>query len=146
MSTAYKKIMVCLDGSATANEALSHAEFLAKTFGAELSLFRVVLEIDSGRVIGSNDNEQRRLTDDAERDLDSQAEMLRHHLNVQIVTDVGDPAERIVAYAERHHIDLIVMTTHGRSGLSRMIYGSVAEKVLHTAPCAIFLIRSAVNG
>lgn len=144
MSITYKKVMVALDGSATANQALPHAEFLAKTFKAELSLFRAVPDVDRIGRVGPEDEEQRRQIDDAERDLDSQAEMLRHHLDIQVVTDVGDPADRIVAYAKTHKVDLIVMTTHGRSGLSRMIYGSVAEKVLHTAPCAILLIRSSV--
>ena len=142
MTPRYKRIMVTLDGSATANQAMPHAEFLAKTFGAELSLFRVVPDVPRVGRVGPEDEKQRRNTDDAERDLNSQAEMLRHHLAIKVVTDVGEPAEQIVEYAKQHEVDLIVMTTHGRSGFSRMIYGSVAEQVLHTAPCAILLIRS----
>jgi len=51
-------------------------------------------------------------------------------------------AEAIVDYAEQNDIDLIVMTTHGRSGLSRLVFGSVAESVVRHAPCPVLLIRS----
>ena len=144
MTPTYKKVMVTLDGSDTANQALTHAEFLATKFDAELSLFRVVPEIQSLGDVDGEESAQTRQLNEAEEDLNSQAEILKHHVNINMATDVGEPAERIVDYAKKHEIDLIVMTTHGRSGLSRMIYGSVAEQVLHTAPCAILLVRSSV--
>jgi nucleotide-binding universal stress UspA family protein len=51
-------------------------------------------------------------------------------------------AEGIVDFADRHDIDLIVMTTHGDTGIGRWTYGSVTEKVVWSAPCAMLVIRS----
>jgi nucleotide-binding universal stress UspA family protein len=55
----------------------------------------------------------------------------------------GPAAEEIIDLACREQVDLIVMCTHGRSGLSRWIYGSVANKVLQHAPCPVFLVKAA---
>ena len=51
-------------------------------------------------------------------------------------------AEAIIAYAAREDIGLIVMSSHGRTGLQRWVYGSVAEKVLHTSRCATMIVRN----
>ena len=63
---------------------------------------------------------------------------------VRIEVISGAVAETIQVYAENHPIDLIVMASHGRSGISRWVHGSVAEKVLHSAPCGIYIVRGAV--
>jgi nucleotide-binding universal stress UspA family protein len=60
---------------------------------------------------------------------------------VERVLRVGTPAETIIAYAQRHNCDLIVMGTHGRTGLSHLLMGSVAEKVIRMAPCPVMVIR-----
>lgn len=57
----------------------------------------------------------------------------------------GLPATSIVQYAKQHNIDLIVMPTHGRTGISRLLMGSVAEQVLRTAPCPVLTIKSALT-
>jgi nucleotide-binding universal stress UspA family protein len=53
----------------------------------------------------------------------------------------GDPAEEIINYAAEASIDLIVMGTHGRTGLERLLMGSVAEKVLRGAPCSVLVVK-----
>jgi len=55
---------------------------------------------------------------------------------------MGLPGETIIDYARRHPIDLIVMATHGRSGLQRWVYGSVADKVLRGADLPVLLVRA----
>lgn len=60
---------------------------------------------------------------------------------VERVLRVGIPAETIVEYARRHNCDLIVMGTHGRTGLSHLLMGSVAEKVVRLAPCPVMVVR-----
>lgn len=60
---------------------------------------------------------------------------------VERVLRVGTPAEAIIGYAERHKCDLIVMGTHGRSGLSHLLMGSVAEQVIRKAPCPVMVVR-----
>jgi nucleotide-binding universal stress UspA family protein len=59
----------------------------------------------------------------------------------RVAVAFGRPAEQIVEFAEEHEMDLIVLSTHGRSGLSRWIFGSVAEKVLRGTHLPLFLVR-----
>ena len=54
---------------------------------------------------------------------------------------VGSPFRKIIETAEAEHVDLIVMATHGRTGLSHLLIGSVAERVVRTAPCPVLTIR-----
>ena len=65
------------------------------------------------------------------------------HFDVKVALAEGDVASAIVTYAEENDVDLIIMSTHGRSGLSRWLYGSVTEKVLSGAPCPVLAVRSA---
>ena len=64
----------------------------------------------------------------------------RPGVSVVTATAGGDPAREIVKYATRHAIDLIVLGAHGRSGVSRMLLGSVAERVARTAPCPVLTV------
>jgi nucleotide-binding universal stress UspA family protein len=64
------------------------------------------------------------------------------HLFFDVAVTTGYVADAIVDYATAHHVDLIVMSSHGRSGVSRWLYGSVAEKVLRGAECATMIIRA----
>ena len=58
---------------------------------------------------------------------------------------MGSPSLKIVETAEAEHVDLIVMATHGRTGLSHLMVGSVAERVVRTAPCPVLTIRPAAE-
>jgi len=149
MSVEYKKIMITLDGSDFAAQALPHAEMLAQNLGAELILFRVVQDardytepIEEGyyRLI---EERRQRVADDAMNRMNELVDRLKlQHINAQAVIEVGHPAARIVDYAREHNVDLIVICTHGRTGLARWVYGSVAHSVLQHAPCSVFLIRA----
>jgi nucleotide-binding universal stress UspA family protein len=70
------------------------------------------------------------------------ASLTPDHQPVAVAQVTGAPAEEIVAYAEGHAIDLIVLASHGRSGLERWAFGSVAEKVLRGAPCTVLVVRT----
>jgi hypothetical protein len=65
-----------------------------------------------------------------------------HNIKAQSVIDVGEAAEKIIDYAVADNIDMIVMSTHGRTGVARRRYGSVAAKVLVAARCPVLLVRS----
>ena len=65
---------------------------------------------------------------------------------VVIASHRGDPAEEIVRYAKAHGIHLIVLGTHGRTGVSRVLMGSVAERVIRTAPCPVLTVPPADVG
>jgi nucleotide-binding universal stress UspA family protein len=69
------------------------------------------------------------------------ADSADEHVFIEVEASQGSVAERIIEYAERNAIDMIVMSSHGRTGLRRWVYGSVAEKVLRSACCATMIIR-----
>lgn len=71
-------------------------------------------------------------------------EWVEHLPNVRYVIATGDPFEKIVDVAEDQRIDLIVIATHGRTGLHRLIIGNVAEKVVRHAPCPVLTVKPRV--
>jgi nucleotide-binding universal stress UspA family protein len=150
MSGLYNRILVPLDGSEVANQALPHAQQLAAQSGAELVLFRVVPNLESKvSIIGNmpyvelNVEQQQYLADHATGWLQRLADDLEvHGVKAQAVIDVGEAADRIVDYCMADNIDMIVISTHGRTGLARWRYGSVAAKVMAAATCPVLLVRS----
>jgi len=73
------------------------------------------------------------------------AEELAAEVPVVTAVESGAPAARIVAYAERYRVDLIVLGTHGRTGVTRALLGSVAERVVRTAPCPVLTVPVTVR-
>jgi len=144
----YQHILVPLDGSKLAELALEHAFTLAQLCQAELTLLQVVPPI---KEVIAAEGEHPLFVDeqwlDAEtRDLEYLHTVCKRmncrDLTIHIVVEMGSPAEMIVDYAHEQPIDLIVMATHGRSGLQRWVYGSVADKVLRGADVPVLLIRA----
>jgi nucleotide-binding universal stress UspA family protein len=150
MTIPYRKILVPLDGSAVADQALPHAQHLAVQSSAELILFEVVPEVhpeiklkNDAHLALSGAEAQQSLVDKSTEALEVLADNLRfHQIQAEAVVEVGEPASKIVEYAAAHATDLIVMCTHGRTGLQRLAYGSIANQVLTTAPCPVLLVRS----
>lgn len=142
----YKKILVTLDGSELAKTALDQAEKLAKNFDAEIILFQVVPFMP---IYGSPELVTPLIVDEmqkeaAEKYLANLAEELKKRgLRVAAMVRTGQQvAVEIIDFAKEAGVDLIVMCTHGRSGISRWVLGSVALKVLARAETPILLIRS----
>ena len=142
----YKKILVPLDGSELAKTALEQAEKLAKTFDAEIILFQVVPFMP---IYGSPELVTPLIVDEkqkeaAERYLLVLADELRKKgLKVTSTVKTGQQvAVEIIDFAKESRVDLIVMCTHGRSGITRWVLGSVAHKVLTRAETPILLLRS----
>jgi len=141
----YKKILVPLDGSELAEEALDHAEKLAETFDAEVILLQVVAfmpiygapELVVPFVVDEKQQEA------AEKYLTRLAEELKKSgLKVTTKVKVGmQVAAEIIDCAKESGVDLIVMCTHGRSGITRWVLGSVAHKVLTRAETPILLVH-----
>jgi len=142
----YKKILVPLDGSELARMALDQAEKLAKTFDSEIILFQVVPFMP---IYGSPELVTPLIVDEkqkeaAERYLANVGEELKKRdLRVAAMVRTGQQvAVEIIDFAKEVGADLIIMCTHGRSGISRWVMGSVALKVLTRAETPILLIRS----
>ena len=144
----FEKILVTLDGSELAEEVIPYVEDIAKRCNAEIILMRVSppahTVVAEGVVVSPLDEQLDQIEADFKRYLDRVADVLRARgLTVQTVIRFGNPAEEIVDFSENNDVKLIAIATHGRSGLSRWVYGSVAEKVLRAASAPILLIRSA---
>lgn len=137
------RILVPLDGSDLAAQALPHATLQARRFGARILLLRVVEPIPVSAPEWVNPSEFRAVHEDAGSYLADVARTLAdRELRVDFQTREGPPAETIIATAQEEAVDLIAMSTHGRSGIGRWVYGSVADKVLRGADTPVFLIRA----
>jgi nucleotide-binding universal stress UspA family protein len=134
----YKKILVPLDGSELAETVLSHIETIALAHEAEVILLRV---LPATGVLPATAEAERKA---ARESLDRAKKRLQEKgINARTTIRHGeDAATEITDYAEVNDVDLIAMSTHGRSGVSRWIFGSVAEKVLRGTNKPILLIRA----
>ncbi|HXF96282.1 MAG TPA: universal stress protein [Gemmatimonadales bacterium] len=141
----YKRFLVPLDGSKTAEAILPFVLEIAGPLDIEVALVRVVVPIPPSVIEGSRevvveDVEARRA--EAERYLDGLAAELRDRgVRVRTMVRRGDPAVEIAAAARELEADLVAMTTHGRSGLGRLLFGSVAEAVLRTTELPVLMMR-----
>ena len=148
----YEEILVPLDGSEFAEAALPHARALSKAFDGRITLisvFEPATVISQPGAVGPVISVA----------VDTEAEMtaLRQYLdkvvanlktegiNVRTAIRQGDPASVVIDYAAANREDIIVMSTHGRSGIQRWVYGSVADKVLRSANVPVLLIRAHVR-
>jgi nucleotide-binding universal stress UspA family protein len=142
---SFKRILVPLDGSDMAERALAPALALAKAMSAKLFFVKVAipLTLKLDPKLYQHIVEVRK--DEAKRYLRSiQPSSSSTLVDIETQVLVGRAARSIINFAQEKGIDLIVMSSHGRSGVSRWIYGSVADKVLHSAPCAKVIIHPQV--
>lgn len=138
-----KKILVPLDFSEHSERALQWALFLAEQGNASIILFHVILE-PRDEWHSQAGPEERRVEDELRSAAERQQEKAgtgKAPLIEALAVWGGDPSSEICLPAERQKVDLIVMGTHGRTGLSQMLLGSVAEKVVHQASCAVLTVR-----
>lgn len=126
------KILYPTDFSSHSNQAYFHAVALAEKHGASLTIMYVY----SPSLLGNDRQEPDYWRQQLEQISPVDTRIPVHHVFVQ-----GDPAAEIVRYAQDAGIDLIVMGTHGRTGLERLLMGSVAEKVMRDAPCSVLVVK-----
>ena len=144
--SSIKKIMIPLDGSPLSEMPLMPAAILAKATGAVLMLLRVQEPSDpmvdgelKSQVSEYKDNTAHKYLDEV-----TQKKILADVAR-EVLTVKGPVAESIIDCAAEYDVDLIVMSSHGRSGIGRWVYGSIAEKVLRQAPCATIIQQSKAN-
>lgn len=141
-----KKILIPTDFSETAGSALAHAKVLAETFDCELHIMHVLHDpltyLPAAAGIEGLPELRDKMERDARQALDkvlSQPE--RQRFNVRLVLNWGIPHLAITDYAAKQEVDLIVMGTHGRGPIPSLLLGSIAQKVLHKAPCPVLAVR-----
>ncbi len=137
----FTKILVPLDGSSLAEAVLPSAKALAKAVGAEVLLLRVAL---AHVFPGANPtDEEVRVVEEAEAYIETLAHMLAAEgLQVSHAVRYGKAAPEIIEHIAFNQVDLVAMSTHGRSGLSRLVMGSVAEEVVRHAQAPVLLVRA----
>ena len=148
----YSKVIVPLDGSELSEQSLPYAELVARSLGAPIELVQaydilpasllgarhrqgVISTLEEGaraRALVSMEPQRRRLEGDGH--------------SVSAVAQRGPAADVIVAVASAEPTALVVMSTHGRAGISRWVMGSVTDKVLHTIPNPMLIVRANVMG
>ena len=146
------KIMAPADFSAHSEEAVRYACGLAERLGAELHLLHILSDVLPG---GPDPLLMPVMPPEYYSESEDRAEQsLCRLLDPKwgtpraVVTEVrwGSPVESIVSYAADHRVDLIVIATHGRTGLSHVLLGSVAERIVREAPCPVLTIRDHHRG
>lgn len=142
------RILVPTDFSENAQSALQYAAAFAEKFSSEIHLLHVYQDVtaslvpEPGFAFGAPDNFLKELRDDATSRLATLAksDVLKGRKVVTLVRQ-GAPFVEIVRYAREELIDLIVVSTHGRTGLSHVFLGSVAEQVVRKAGCPVLTVR-----
>jgi universal stress protein A len=138
----FKKILAPIDFSEFSMDALRGATELAKDVGAELHIVHVVAPHFS---LLEKTREQLRETlmlDESEQELARiKKEQFGNSSNVVTRAEIGPPVPKLVEYARANQIDLIVLSTHGRTGPQHIMIGSVAEKLARLAPCSVLVFR-----
>jgi nucleotide-binding universal stress UspA family protein len=143
----WKRIFCPIDFSDASRAAMELAADLARRFGAELLLLHAYpipgYTFPDGSVVASPRMMQD-LADQAVRHLEewrADGEKLVGAARVSGETAIGEPATEIVAAAKRRGADLVVMGTHGRTGLEHALMGSIAERVVRRAHCPVLTVR-----
>lgn len=148
-SADWKRICCPIDFSDASRAAMETAAELARRFGAELVLLHAYpvpgYTFPDGSVVASPRMMQE-LADQAERHLGewrADAERLVGAPRVSAEKAVGEPAAEILSFAGQRGVDLLVLGTHGRTGLQHALMGSVAERVVRRAHCPVLTVRPA---
>lgn len=143
---AFKRILVATDFSETADAALKYGRALARNFGATLHVLHVADDFSARmgdtflavlpELVENVANDARRRLSELVVDNDPNAPPV-----VPVVVAASAPAKAIADYAKDNEIELIVMGTQGRGGVAHLLLGSVAERVVRTAPCPVLTVR-----
>jgi nucleotide-binding universal stress UspA family protein len=143
----YERMLVPLDGSQGAEAILPFAEQVAGPLDAEIVLLRVLeppspIELVASAGVVTPDTFTLREMDAKRYLSEIERRLSKKGLRVRTRVTLGSPAEEILAAARSTSADLIAMATHGRSGVGRVLFGSVAESVLRASPLPVLLIRA----
>jgi nucleotide-binding universal stress UspA family protein len=144
-------ILCPVDFSEPSYAALESAVDLAECFSAKIVLFHAVSNIDptptpsytlTNQIADQIPQIMQQMTENATQALKELTNIrIAGRVPTQQMVEIGDPANSIVQAAKTRSVDLIVIATHGRSGIKGLIFGSVAEKVVRTAECPVLTMR-----
>ena len=133
-----KSILVPIDFSECSEKTLQYAVPLAKQFGAELALLHVVQPYPAVPEMAPVDVES---IQDAKKKLAEVKQTIDKSISTKALVRLGSPEREIVDGAREYASDLIIIATHGRTGLARVFLGSTTEHVVRQAPCPVLVVR-----
>jgi nucleotide-binding universal stress UspA family protein len=144
----YKKILAPLDGSELSECSLEHVTAIAKGCAVPSVVLLYIVEPVEGYAVEYTrisaeaiDAMKKEFRAKTEKHLAKMANKLKKNgVNVSTVTVEGKPSDEILNYADKNQVDLIIMSTHGSSGLTRWAFGSVADKVIRHSPVPVLVI------
>jgi nucleotide-binding universal stress UspA family protein len=137
----YKNIVLAYDGSKFSNKALQEAINIAKSSGGSLLILSVVDITDEfeSEAPGLTDKMAGKLLKLAQKALEKAVDA---KVKAKVEVHVGDAYEMIVDIARKKKADIIVMGSHGRTGLTRLLMGSVTSRVIGHAPCSVLVVKA----
>jgi nucleotide-binding universal stress UspA family protein len=146
----FHKILVPLDGSPLAEEAMETAMAVAKANQAQVLLLRSIQPVYTMAPVVAGEYEwiwPEYAREDSRREIRDYLNGVKSRYDcpdcpVRIIALEGDPASVIVDTADEEKVDLIVMSTHGQTGIRRAVFGSVTERVLHSVSCPVLVTRT----
>jgi len=133
----FKRILAPTDLSDLSATGVRYATQLARDVGAELIIFNV-MTLDETNTVDKHDLERHRTNLD--RFVSDKVADVGGNIQIRKIVDAGDAYGAILDCADNEHVDLIIMSSHGRSGLSRMLIGSLTDKLLRAASCPVLVV------
>ena len=141
-----KKIVCCTDFSENAREAVGAAIEMAEKYKANLSIVHVLSPIinpmfaDAGLMLADEPNSSLILKLEKQMQEEYGAAM-GEHINLDLVVLNGHASTEILQYLEENETDLVIMGSFGLSGMGLVVFGSVAKRIAHKAPCSVMIVR-----
>jgi len=137
----YKNIVLAYDSSKFSNKALQEAISIAKSSGGSLLILSIVDITDEfeSEAPGLTDKMTQKLLKLAQKALEK---AVAAEVKAKVEVHVGDAYEMIVDIAKKKKADIIVMGSHGRTGLTRLLMGSVTSRVIGHSPCAVLVVKA----
>ncbi len=150
---AFEKILAAIDFSEISHEVIRKSSQIAKLCNSQLFLMNVVekeipILISEGIVVPSIDLDTfekmyQKLSEKSKEKLEAMAKEIEKEYGIspEIIVDMGEPFDLILEKAENLKVDLIVVGSHGKKGIERLLIGSVSEKIARKAKCSVLIIR-----
>ena len=145
----YKRVLFCTDFSENADYAFEYAYGIAQRDGGLLYILHVIPHNPNQAYVESfiTTEDLEKIQKSIQEDLlnkyrERYEEKIENEIKFEIITRGGREDEEILEFAKKEKVDLIVIGTHGRTGIEHVIFGSVAEKVLRRSPIPVFIIPS----
>jgi len=143
----YKKVLFCTDFSENSDYAFEFAFGIAKRDDGFLYILHVVPHIPNQEMLRGYVSEDilRNIQKDLEQELDDNykgryTKKIQDAVRFEVVTKSGREDKEIIEFAKKEKVDIIIMGTHGKTGIEHVVFGSVAEKVLRRSPFPVFVI------